>query len=292
MGAQELLKAVEVEVEAEAADYRDDKGLLICGQCHTRRQRPLEVLGREYTVGVLCACRQACQAAEEAQREAQKRQERMEELRRRGFPDRQYQRCRFDTDDRRNAQLSAALERYVERWEEMRRRNLGLLLHGPVGTGKTYFAACIANALIDREIPAQMTSFSRMIHQLQGLNGGRQEYIDRMVSYPLLILDDLGAERHSEFMQEQVLNIVDARYRTEKPLIITTNVAIEEIKNPQTHQFHRIYDRILGMCHPILVPGPSRRRELVKAEYRQRCSTLGLTGPESGVDRVDTQSRA
>lgn len=113
---------------------------------------------------------------------------------------------------------------------------------------------------------------------MQGLYEGRQDYIDQIVSYPLLILDDLGAERHSKFMQEQVFNIVDARYRTGKPLIVTTNVAIEEIKNPQNIQFTRIYDRILGMCHPVLVPGISRRREMVKAEYKRRCEWLGLDG--------------
>ena len=158
----------------------------------------------------------------------------------------------------------------------MRKNNTGLLLYGPVGTGKTFFSACIANALIDRGIPVMMTNFARIVDDLQGDFSGRGDYLRRLNSYPLLIIDDLGIERNSEYMQEQVYNIVDARYASERPLIVTTNISLEEIKNPQNEQRRRIYDRILEMCHPIKVDGQSRRRQAVRDKYAERNRLLGL----------------
>lgn len=124
------------------------------GKCRTPRQHRLNVLGNGYTVGVLCACRKAEEEAQKSAWELQQLMECIRELRYNGFPDRCYELCRFDADDRRNGKISDAMQRYADTWDEMCKHNIGLLLHGPVGTGKTYFAACIANTLIDRGIPA------------------------------------------------------------------------------------------------------------------------------------------
>ena len=97
-----------------------------------------------------------------------------------------------------------------------------------------------------------------------------------MNRYTLLIIDDLGAERSTEFAQEQVFNIIDARYRSGKPMIITTNLTAEEIKNPQEVGYARIYDRILERCFPIAVMGESRRRQEVKDSFADIKEKLGL----------------
>ena len=93
--------------------------------------------------------------------------------------------------------------------------------------------------------------------------------IDFLNKYSLLIIDDLGAERKSEFMQEQVFNIIDARYRSGKPMIITTNLTAEEMKKPSEIGQGRIYDRILERCHPVEVKGKSIRREHLKGDFWQ-----------------------
>jgi DNA replication protein DnaC len=67
----------------------------------------------------------------------------------------------------------------------------GLLLWGNVGTGKTYIAAAIANALLDENVPVMMTSFSRILGAIPGPASGNQtEAIDQLMRYPLLIIDD------------------------------------------------------------------------------------------------------
>ena len=124
----------------------------------------------------------------------------------------------------------------------------------------------MVNALIDAGYPCLMTNFARVLNTLWGTEK-KQDYIDNLNSFQLLVLDDLGAERRSEYSQEQVFNVIDARYRAKLPLIITTNLEIDEIKNPKDIGNARIYDRILEMCHPIRVTGQNRRRQKIREGF-------------------------
>ncbi len=139
--------------------------------------------------------------------------------------------------------------------------NYGLLLWGKVGTGKSYFAGCIANALMEQEISVRMTNFSAILNDLTASFEGRNEYIERLCRFPLLILDDFGMERGTEYGLEQVYNVIDSRYRSRKPLIVTTNLSLTELQNPQDTAHARIYDRVLEMCLPILFTGENFRKE-------------------------------
>lgn len=262
--------------DVQEGDYTGEDGLLYCGKCKTRKQTHIAFLGREQVVPVMCKCAQEKYDAELARRKAEEEMQRIQRLRRDCFPTDEMAGCTFAVDDEHDARISAAMRRYVEKWDEIRLENMGLLLYGPVGTGKTFYAACIANGLLDKGVPVMMTSFARIVNTMQGMYNGRQEYLDKLVSYPLLIIDDLGAERGSEYMLEQVYSVVDARYQTGRPLIVTTNIPITEIKEPADLKYRRIYDRILERCHPVEITGPSRRRESVKANFAARKNLLGL----------------
>lgn len=262
--------------EVHEGDYTGQDGLLYCGKCHARKQTRINILGEERVVPIMCKCEQDKHDAELAERKAAEQSRRIYKLRRDCFLTDEMAECTFAVDDQSNARISAAMRRYVEKWDEIRLENMGLLLYGPVGTGKTFYAACIANALLDKGVPVMMTSFARIVNTMQGMYNGRQEYLDKLVSYPLLIIDDLGAERGSEYMLEQVYSVVDARYQTGLPLIVTTNIPVSEIKEPADLKYRRIYDRILERCHPVEVTGPSRRRESVKANFAARKNLLGL----------------
>ena len=87
------------------------------------------------------------------------------------------------------------------------------------------------------------------------------EYISRLCSYPLLILDDFGMERGTEYGLEQVYSVIDSRYRSGKPLIVTTNLTLEELQHPQDTPHARIYDRLLSMCAPVRFTGSNFRKE-------------------------------
>ena len=98
------------------------------------------------------------------------------ELKRRGFTDLTMQEWTFAHDNGKCPQMSKA-HLYVEHWEQMRENNYGLLLWGKVGTGKSYFAGCIANALMEQEISVRMTNFSAILNDLTASFEGRNEYI-------------------------------------------------------------------------------------------------------------------
>ena len=188
-------------------------------------------------------------------------------MKRRGFTDQTMREWTFENDNGENPQTATA-HRYVEKWEREYAENLGCLFWGSVGTGKSYLAGCIANALMEKEIPVYMTkipvymtNFALILNDLAASFEGRNEYISRLCRYPLLILDDFGMERGTEYGLEQVFNVIDSRYRSGKPLIVTTNLTLDELRNPEDTAHSRIYDRLLSMCVPVRFTGDNFRQE-------------------------------
>ena len=106
-----------------------------------------------------------------------------------------------------------------------------------------------------------MTNFARIMNELNSAFSGRNEVVDRLCSYPLLVIDDFGMERGTEYALEQVYNVIDSRYRSGKPLIVTTNLSLDELQHPQDTPHARIYDRLLEICAPILFTGTNFRRQ-------------------------------
>ena len=95
----------------------------------------------------------------------------------------------------------------------------------------------------------------------------------RLASYQLLIIDDLGVERNSEYALGIVFSVIDRRIRSGQPLIITTNLPLKEIKSETMLDKRRIYDRILEMCTPMYVGGTSKR-EAIASMKMEKAKTL------------------
>ena len=163
------------------------------------------------------------------------------------------------------------LRQYVGCWEQSYQENIGLLLWGGVGTGKSFGAACVANALIEKSIPVCMVNLAAVLNTLTGFQGDRNEYIRDLMQYPLLILDDFGMERKTDFANEQIFSLIDERYRSGKPLIVTTNLTMTELKNPASLELYRCYDRISEMCVPVGF-GSQGRRQKKAADKMQRAA--------------------
>lgn len=269
-----------ITVTPETEDYIGDDGLLYCGKCHTPKQFRMDKPPME---GKLfprrCKCEQERFEQQEAEYRLQKHLQTVSELKRQGFTDPEMERWTFENDNGNCSQMDNA-RFFVENWEDMRKENVGYLLWGKVGTGKSFFAGCIANALMEKEIPVRMTNFALILNDLNSFEG-RNEYIGRLCRPPLLIIDDFGMERGTEYGLEQVYNVIDSRYRSKKPLIVTTNQSLDILQNPQDTAHARIYDRILEMCVPICFAGESFRRQTAK-EKLDRLKTM-LEGQEKGL---------
>ena len=279
MDVTPMIDALEVmaasSIKAEEGDYIGEDGLLYCHKCKTRKQTEVVILGTVRRPMCLCKCEAAKKAAEEEERNRRKFEEKVKELRCMGFPEADMRNWTFANDDQANEKITKAAQRYVDNFGELRKTGKGLLLYGNTGTGKTYTACEIANALIDKGYPVLVTNFARILNTLQS-TFEKQEYIDGFNSFQLLVIDDLGIERDTAFAKEQVFNVIDSRYRSGLPMIITTNLTMEKIKNPEDIENRRIYDRILERCFPIEVDGSSRRRKAVREDYEVMKNLLGL----------------
>ena len=252
-------------------EYQGDDGLMHCKVCGEARQTVITIFDKTRTVR--CVCR--CYKEREQRRKLQESREAADRRRRVCFQGTNMSGWSFDNDDRQRPELSDACRKYADQFAAYQAQGRGLLLYGSVGTGKTYLAACIANSVIDRGYIVRMTNFAEVANQMQS-TWEKQEYIDDLCGYDLLIIDDLGAERKSEYMQEMVFNIIDARYRAGGPVIITTNLTPEELVKPGNIGYSRIYDRIMERCLAIKVEGPSRRRKAARESWDDMRRELGL----------------
>ena len=248
----------------EPEDYTGEDGLLYCGKCRKPKEAyfapdKAAIFGRDRHPAE-CDCQRAAREEREAAEKRRRHLDTVEELKRRGFTDPAMREWTFANDNGRNPQMKTA-RFYVEHWEDMKAGNIGYLLWGSVGTGKSYLAGCIANALMEKEISVRMTNFALILNDLAATFEGKNEYISNLCRYPLLILDDFGMERGTEYGLEQVYNVIDSRYRSGKPLIVTTNLTLTELQNPQDTPHARIYDRLLEMCAPVCFSGENFRRE-------------------------------
>ena len=171
---------------------------------------------------------------------------------------------RFENDNGSVPQLAEA-RRYVAIWEEMLEHDIGLLFWGLPGNGKTFAAACIANALCEKWLDVRMTTLAAVLGKLPALSAQeKNDYLDTLKSCDLLILDDFGMERRTDYAQEQVFSLIDGRYLARKPLIVTTNLCLQELKQPADMTERRVFDRILELCVPVCFDGPSLRQDKAK----------------------------
>ncbi len=247
------------------SDLEDDEyidpidGLIHCKICGKHRQLRLPIQGEMHIVRTLCKCGEAERDARDKEAERLDFIRRTEGLRLSGLPDRKMWDYTFKNDKGYNAKLYMA-QNYVDKFDELRVDGRGLLLWGQTGTGKTYFAGCIANALIDKGNSVYMTNFSTIINQLTGaFSEEKNQIIENINKKALLIIDDLGIERNTDYATEQVYNVIDTRYRSGRPMIITTNIILDDLRNPNDLAHKRIYDRILERCTPILIEGKNIR---------------------------------
>ena len=273
-----------LEPQLREGEYLGEDGLIRCASCHGLRQVSVALGDRTIRPRALCPCQSA---AEEARRQAQKAMElrdRIQKNRALGLPEPLHRSYTFEADKGKNKDLTAKARRYTDAWERMYQEGIGLLILGDVGTGKSFAAGCIANALLDQGVSVLMTNFSRILNALSSLQwGDRNGYIDDLNRYSLLIIDDLGIERSTDYVLEQVYSVIDGRYRSGKPLIVTTNLTLPELKQSRDMAHRRIYDRILERCVPVQAKGENIRRQNAAGNMKAARALLESSTQAAGM---------
>lgn len=259
----------------QPGDYEQD-GLLYCGKCHTKKQTKIEILGAVRIVPCLCACAQEKAENEKAKRKEYERLAALDRARHNAFQDGRMIHWTFAEDDGTNSKLSAMAHKYADNFKHFLDNGRGLLLYGNTGTGKTFAACCIANQLIDSGYSVLVKNFSTIANELLS-TWSKDDYMHQLNSVSLLVLDDLDIERQSEYMQETVYNVIDGRYRAGKPVIVTTNLTAEQLKNQSNVDKRRVYSRLMDMCVPVPVTGEDRRYKRAPASLAEDLAILNGT---------------
>lgn len=259
-------------------DTYDADGCLTCGVCKRPRQKFIMVAAptdaeperkMRMKVTTQCDCEVAKENAEKRLKEDQDAMEKVMRLRKASLMDAKFKGATFDNfsvtkSNERNLKLC---KRYATAFDAMLEKNQGLILWGNVGTGKSFAAACIANYLLDHGVPVIMTSLVKLLELIQGGEEKETDILARLNSAKLVIFDDLGAERNTDYALEKIYNIVDSRYRRQKPMIFTTNLTVAEMQEETDIRYSRIYDRVFEVCYPMQFIGQSWRMKTASRRF-------------------------
>jgi DNA replication protein DnaC len=137
----------------------------------------------------------------------------------------------------------------------------GLWFEGDVGTGKTTLAMLVSRAALDAGRSVAIYSLPRLLAEIRatfedGAEGSYVDFLDRLAVVDLLHVDDVGAERSSEWVLEQLYAIVNARYEDERSMVITTNLSQERLEEQIGK---RTVSRLKEMCEPVPLYGQDAR---------------------------------
>lgn len=161
------------------------------------------------------------------------------------FDSESYYDLNFNCDKKYDCDVSNYTIDYANNFNE---KSKGIVYLGNVGIGKTFYACCIANKLLDQGCSVYFNQMPKMVNVLTKDFGKNQDTFLKFIrEVDLLIIDDFGIERSSEYMYENIYLIINERYISKKPMIITTNLSLEEYNHEAT-KFNRIHSRIKEMC--------------------------------------------
>ena len=170
--------------------------------------------GHTAIVPIPCECMKRAEAERRERELAAERKRKIERARTECFAGCAFFRgCTFDADDGRTPQIAAICKGYADTFS--RDDMNGLLLWGKVGTGKSFYASAIANRVIDLGFSALQTSVQDIVTHIESVPFNERENAkSRLLKYDLLVIDDLGAHRSTDYVMGHVYDIIDSRYRT------------------------------------------------------------------------------
>ena len=162
-------------------------------------------------------------------------------------------------DPRRDKQAFDACRSYANNELVFRSKKNSLLLFGGVGSGKTHLAAAIANTFIDRSIPVLFATFSNHLNEIREEfdHTGQKQYLSMMKNTPVLVIDDLGKEKKTEWTQQILYDVVNYRYEHLLPIIITSNFGTDDFAN---YVGEAVWSRLYEMSGAVTTAGKDYRQ--------------------------------
>jgi DNA replication protein DnaC len=160
-------------------------------------------------------------------------------------------------------QIVKAVRDFTERIDAQLDKGHGLWLMGPVGTGKTTLAMLVSQAALKAGRSVAIYSLPRLLNEIRDTHRAERSHVDlldRLTAVDLLHIDDVGAERTTDWVLEELYSIVNARYEDERSMVITTNILDREALCEQITE--RTVSRLTEMCDELPLLGHDRRMDL------------------------------
>ena len=251
-----------------------DKLKEICPKCGRHLYKKIIFCGSPRIVKVMCKCESDRWREEQQKEDATERQIELKRKISNSLMDKKFAASTFDNWDfnKGSRQMYMLGKKYAANFKECKNKGLGLLVYGEPGNGKTYLASAIANELLKQYVTVICVSINALLERIQETynkwgNEAESNVIKSLYNADLLIIDDLGVEKGSDWSRSIIYNIIDSRYRSNLPLIITSNLNInlnQQYGILEERYSKRTESRILEMCVPILNRSKSIRLDEAK----------------------------
>ena len=155
---------------------------------------------------------------------------------------------------------------FADRIDEHLDAGRGLWFMGEVGTGKTTLAMLVSKAALEAGRSVAIYSLPRLLNEIRDTHRAERSHVDlldRLTAVDLLHVDDVGAERTTDWVLEELYSIVNARYEDTRSMVITTNILDPEALREQIGE--RTVSRLTEMCDQLSLLGDDRRMDLRSA---------------------------
>jgi len=156
----------------------------------------------------------------------------------------------------------AATRRFADTIDEKLDTGRGLWFMGPVGTGKTTLAMLVSKAALRAGRSVAIYSLPRLLNEIRDTHRAERshvELLDRLTAVDLLHIDDVGAERTTDWVLEELYSIVNGRYEDQRSIVITTNIKDRDELCGQITE--RTVSRLTEMCEELPLDGHDRRMD-------------------------------
>lgn len=264
--------AAKAKVIKKDGDYVKE-GILHCGVCNEPKQGVYTLSnGKKITPAIMCKCERMQEEKERIEIIETNKSQRKKQLLKGIIKTDKFEECIFQNDDDRQPEVTIFCKKYVDKFVEIRKHGYGIMFYGVEnGKGKSYYALCIANALINKGYPVLFSTLTNLVSNRIAAMHSQEEQID-VREYDLIIVDDLGVENASA----TAFSIIDEIYSNKIPLIITTNLTPDKMLKNDNLEKRRIYDRLLEACtKKILIKNNGSRAKKGNDNLKDMMEILG-----------------
>lgn len=243
----------------------------VCGK--EKVWRVVDLFGSKFKGVIMCQCEVDLEEEEKRRQEAKEKQDRIERIMAMSNLGERFARASFDSwlHDPKTESCYEAVKQYADSFDKT--VTDGLCIYGAPGNGKSHLAAALVHSVVKKGHTAVFIEVPDLFAKIKATYNddsdgiSESKILSALSKCDLLVLDDAGAEKPSVWVQEKFYQIINARYKNQLPLVITTNT--KDMAGLEDVIGFRSYDRVLEMCRPLKNNGESYRRNIAVQRLRK-----------------------